>query len=71
MNMYLKLLKAKEGDNKAFENIIKTYEVFANIQMKKYGVRDIESCYSDIIMRIYESVINYKLVTVENNWKIA
>ena len=37
MNMYLKLLKAKEGDNKAFEDIIKTYEVFANIQMKKYA----------------------------------
>ena len=71
MNMYLKLLKAKEGDNKALEDIIKTYEIFTNIQMKKYGVKDIESCYSEVVWKIYQSVINYKVITIENSRKAA
>ncbi|MBP3708362.1 MAG: hypothetical protein J6J36_07200 [Clostridia bacterium] len=71
MNMYLKLLKAKDGDNKALEDIIKTYEIFTNIQMKRYGVHDIESCYSEVMWRIYQAVINYKVISFERNKKIA
>ena len=34
MNLYLKLLKAKAGDSKALEDIVKSYEIFTNIQIK-------------------------------------
>lgn len=71
MNMYLKILKAKDGDNEALKEIIKTYEIFTNIQMKKYGIRDIESCYSEVVWRIYQSIVNYKVISFESNRKIA
>lgn len=71
MNMYLKLLKAKDGDNDALKEIIKTYEIFTNIQMKKYGVRDIESCYSEVMWRMYQSIVNYKVISFERNAKVA
>lgn len=71
MNMYLKLLKAKDGDNSALEEIIKSYEIFTNIQMKKNGVRDIESCYSEVIWKIYQCVKNYNVISFESNRKAA
>lgn len=72
MNLYLRLLKAKEGDSKALEDIIKSYEIFTNIQMRKYGIKDIESCYSDVMWTIYNSVMNYKTINVNNkSFKIA
>lgn len=71
MNMYLKMLKAKDGDNDALKDIIKTYEIFANIQMKKYGVRDIESCYSEVVWRMYQSIVNYKVISFERKSKAA
>lgn len=71
MNMYLKILKAKDGDNEALKEIIKTYEIFTNIQMKKYGISDIESCYSEVVWKIYQSIVNYKVISFESNRKIA
>lgn len=71
MNLYLKVLKAKEGDNKALEDIIKSYEIFTNIQMRKFGIKDVESCYSDVMWKIYEAVMNYKIITFESNRKAA
>jgi len=71
MNLYLRVLKAKEGDSKALEDIIKTYEIFTNIQMKKYGVKDVESCYSEVMWNIYECVNNYKTIRLEKVRKAA
>lgn len=71
MNLYLKVLKAKEGDNKALEDIIKSYEIFTNIQMKKFGIKDVESCYSDVMWKIYEIVMNYKIISYDSNRKAA
>lgn len=71
MNLYLKVLKAKEGDNKALEDIIKSYEIFTNIQMRKFGIKDVESCYSDVMWKIYEIVMNYKTISFEPNRKAA
>lgn len=71
MNMYLKVLKAKEGDNSALEEIIKSYEIFTNIQMKKNGVIDIESCYSEVIWKIYKCVKNYNVISFESHRKAA
>lgn len=71
MNLYLKVLKAKDGDNKALEDIIKSYEIFTNIQMRKFGIKDVESCYSDVMWKIYELVMNYKTITFEPNRKAA
>lgn len=67
MNLYVKVLKAKDGDNKALEDIIKSYEIFTNIQMRRYGIKDIESCYSDVMWTIYNLVMNYKTIKVDNN----
>ena len=66
MNLYLKLLEAKDGNNKALEDIIKSYEIFTNIQMRRYGIKDIESCYSDVMWTIFNSVMNYKTIKVNN-----
>ena len=71
MNLYLKVLKAKEGDNKALEDIIKSYEIFTNIQMKKFGIKDVESCYSDVMWKIYEIVMNYRIISYDSNRKAA
>jgi len=71
MNLYLKVLKAKEGDNKALEDIIKSYEIFTNIQMRKFGVKDVESCYSDVMWKIYEIVMNYRIISYDSNRKAA
>ncbi len=71
MNLYLKVLKAKEGDNKALEDIIKSYEIFTNIQMRKFGIKDVESCYSDVMWKIYEIVMNYKIISYDSNRKAA
>lgn len=71
MNLYLKVLKAKEGDNKALEDIIKSYEIFTNIQMRKFGIKDVESCYSDVMWKIYEIVKNYKAIPYDSNRKAA
>lgn len=71
MNLYLRMLKAKDGDNKAMEDIIKTYEIFINIQMRKYGIRDIESCYSEVIWKIYQCVMSYRAITFENKKQAA
>lgn len=71
MNLYLKVLKAKEGDNKALEDIIKSYEIFTNIQMRKFGIKDVESCYSDVMWKIYEIVMNYKMISYDSNRKAA
>ena len=67
MNLYVKVLKAKDGDNKALQDIIKSYEIFTNIQMRRYGIKDIESCYSDVMWTIYNLVMNYKTIKVDNN----
>lgn len=71
MNLYLSVLKAKEGDSKALDDIIKTYKIFANIQMRKHGVDNVESCYSEIVDRICECVYNYRAVKTEWYEKIA
>ena len=71
MNLYLKVLKAKEGDNKALEDIIKLYEIFTNIQMRKFGIKDVESCYSDVMWKIYEIVMNYRIISYDSNRKAA
>lgn len=71
MNLYLKVLKAKEGDNKALEDIIKSYEIFTNIQMRKFGIKDVESCYSDVMWKIYEIVMNYRIISYDSNRKAA
>ena len=72
MNLYVKLLKAKDGDNKALEDIIKSYEIFTNIQMRRYGIKDIESCYSDVMWTLYNCVMNYKTIKLNNkSLKIA
>lgn len=71
MNLYLKVLKAKEGDNKALEDIIKSYEIFTNIQMRKFGIKDVESCYSDVMWKIYEIVMNYKMISYDSIRKAA
>lgn len=71
MNLYLKVLKAKEGDNKALEDIIKSYEIFTNIQMRKFGIKDVESCYSDVMWKIYEIVMNYRMISYDSNRKAA
>jgi hypothetical protein len=65
------MLKAKEGDSKALEDIIKTYEIFTNIQMKKYGVKDIESCYSEVLWNIYQCVNEYKTIQLNKIRKAA
>ena len=71
MNLYLRVLEAKKGNEKAFEDIIKSYEIFTNIQMKKFGITDVESCYSDVMWRIYEFVMTYQITPYELNNKAA
>lgn len=71
MNLYLKVLEAKQGNKSSLEDIIKTYKIFANIQMKKYGVEDIESCYSEIVDTICQCVNNYKTIKTERYRKVA
>lgn len=71
MNLYLKVLEAKEGNRGALEDIISTYKIFANIQMKKYDVEDIEGCYSEIVDKICQCVNNYKTIKSEKSRKVA
>ena len=61
MDILAQLIKAKRGDEKAYENIIKYYEKYIFYNMDKYTVNDKEDCLENVKQRIRRAIYLFEI----------
>lgn len=61
MDILDQLVKAKRGDEKAYENIIRYYEKYIFYNMNKYNVNDKEDCLENVKQRIRRAIYLFEI----------
>ena len=61
MSIIEELKKAKDGNEKSYETIIKYYEKYIFYNMNKYNVDDKEDCLENVKQRIRKAIYMFKI----------
>lgn len=55
------LIKAKNGNTNAIEEIIKHYDKYIYFLINKYQIQDQEECYDFVIEKVWKSIDKFEI----------